>query len=297
MKMRFIVNARSGRAAKTLPQVRTFAEERGAEIAITQRTRHGTELAAQAVADGCEVVVAVGGDGTMNEVASALIGTAATLGLIPCGSGDGLGRHLGIHGTVGRALDLLETGQPRLIDTGTADGHPFFTAAGIGFEAEIAHRFNQLKRRGFLRYLTTSFALWRAWPPQRYRITHAAGTDEVHAFTLAVGNADQYGNDARIAPGARADDGYINLTAIPRVGLLNAVPLAFRLFNGDVRRARGVISRLGTDFVVERAAPGLLHTDGELHEAGRTIEFRVRPASLRIMTPATQSNESQGAEE
>lgn len=285
MKMRFIVNVRSGRAAKALPEVRAFAERRGAEIIITQRTRHGSELAAQAVADHCTLVVAVGGDGTMNEVASALIGTSATLGLIPCGSGDGLGRHLRVHGTVARALEILDTGKPRSIDTGTADGHPFFTAAGIGFEAEIAHRFNQLKRRGFLRYLTTSFALWRDWQPQRYRISHAGGTEEVRAFTLAVANADQYGNDARIAPGARADDGLINLTAIPSVSLRNAMPLAFRLFNGDVRNASGVVSLIGTKFTIEREQAGLLHTDGELHEAGRLVELRVRPASLRIMAP------------
>ena len=283
--MRFIVNARSGRAKSAFPEVRAFAESRGAEIAITQRSRHGGELAVQAVADGCDLIVAVGGDGTMNEVGSALIGTPATLGLIPCGSGDGLGRHLRIHGTVARALAILDSGQARLIDTGTADGHPFFTAAGIGFEAEIAHRFNRLQRRGFLRYLTTSCATWHQWKPQLYRVTHESHVEEIRAFTLAVANSDQYGNDARIAPDARADDGLLNLTAIPHISVFNALPLGLRLFNGDVRRAAGVLSRVGTHFVVERPEPGFLHTDGELHDAGPIVEFRVRPASLRIMTP------------
>lgn len=260
---------------------------------LTERTRHGAELATQALADGCELIVAVGGDGTMNEIASALVGTGATLGLIPCGSGDGLGRHLRIHGSVARALGILTSGRPRLIDTGTADGRPFFTVAGIGFEAEIAQRFNQLRRRGFLRYVTTAISAWREWQPRRYVISHDAGRDEISGFTLVVANADQYGNNARIAPGARADDGELNLTAIPRLTLPDAVPLALRLFSGRIGSARGVLMRTGASFVVERDAPGLLHTDGELHAAGTKIEFRVRPASLRVMTPADDRGANQ----
>ena len=286
VKTRFIVNARSGRASKVFPAVQAFASHAGAEIAMTQRPCHGGELARQAIADGCELIVAVGGDGTMNEVASQLVGTGATLGLVPCGSGDGLGRHLRIHGPIGRVLTLLTDGRPRVIDTGIADGHPFFTASGIGFEAEIAHRFNQLQRRGFARYLTTSARAFREWQPRRYVVTHDSRREEVLAFTLAVANADQYGNDARIAPSARADDGEINLTAIPQPGWLNSIPLLARLFSGGIDRARGVVALRGTRFLVEREEEGWLHTDGELHHAGRVIEFSVKPASLRIMTPA-----------
>src|SRR5688572_21354012 len=153
LKTRFIINLRSGRAARHFAALRGFAAKHGAEVALTERARHASELATRALNEGCELIVAVGGDGTMNEVASSLVGTAATLGLVPCGSGDGLGRHLGIHGSIARACDILLTGRPRTIDTGLADGHPFFTAAGVGFEAEIAQRFNLLRRRGFLRYV------------------------------------------------------------------------------------------------------------------------------------------------
>lgn len=286
MKFRFIVNARSGAAAKALPLVRSFAGRHGAEIAITQRPGHGAELAAQALADGCDLVVAVGGDGTMNEVGSALIGTHAVLGLIPCGSGDGLGRHLGIHGPVPRALDLLLTGAPRTIDTGTANGHPFFTAAGFGFEAEIAHRFNQLQRRGFLRYLTTSAKLFWSWKPQRCTFVHPDGTrDTIEAFTVAVANADQYGNDARIAPRARADDGLLDLTIVPPVSVLNGARLLWRLFAGTLPSARGIVTRQFETCTIERETSGWFHTDGELHQEGKVIEFKVRPASLRIMAP------------
>src|SRR4051812_14258921 len=155
LKTRFIVNPRSGACVRALPEVRAFAQRHGADVVLTERSRHATELAARALDDGCELVVAVGGDGTMNEIAGVIAGTSATLGLVPCGSGDGLGRHLGIHGSFAHALDLLHTGHPRPIDSGLADGHPFFTVAGLGFEAHIAEKFNWLERRGFLRYLTT----------------------------------------------------------------------------------------------------------------------------------------------
>jgi diacylglycerol kinase (ATP) len=285
VKTRFIVNSRSGAAARALPAVRAFALQHGAELVLTERPGHGTELAAQAIAEGCERIVAVGGDGTMNEIATALVGTPVILGLVPCGSGDGLGRHLKIHGTVEHALRVLDEGEARLIDSGTADGHPFFTAAGLGFEAEIGQRFNRLRQRGFLRYLTTSFAAWSRYESRPYTITHADGAVRVRAFTLAVANSDQYGNDVRIAPRARIDDGQLNLTAIPPVTLFNGLPFAWRLFGGTIDSAPHVLTLIGPRFMVEREHPGLLHTDGELHAAGRTVEFVVKPASLRIITP------------
>ncbi len=261
---------------------------------MTERPRHASELAAAALARGIERIVAVGGDGTMNEVASVLVGTGATFGLIPCGSGDGLGRHLGIHGPPAHALALLAEGQTRLIDTGFADGHPFFCAAGLGFEADIAQRFNRLQRRGFLRYLTTSARYFAMYQPEDYTLTHDGGQDRVRSFTLAVSNSDQYGNGAYIAPGARIDDGLLNLTAIPPVHPGNAVLLAMRLFTGALDRTRGVLCRSSAHFTVERRAPGLLHTDGELHEAGRCIDFTVRPASLRIVVPHAQERGVKG---
>lgn len=286
LKARFIVNPRSGRAVRALPGVRAFAAARGAAVLLTERPRHASELAAGALAAGCELVVAVGGDGTMNEVASALVGTGATLGLVPCGSGDGLGRHLRIHGTVAHALRLLEMGIPRLIDTGLADGHPFFTVAGLGFEAEISRRFNRLARRGFVRYLTTSAQALRQWEPRDYTVVHGASRERVRAFTLAIANSDQYGNDARIAPGALVDDGLLDLCAVPPVTAWNALPLLFRLFQGSLTDRTAALLRRADRFVVEREADDPLHTDGETRPAGRRVEFSVRPASLRIMCPA-----------
>ncbi|MEI6463721.1 MAG: diacylglycerol kinase family protein [Verrucomicrobiota bacterium] len=286
LKTRFIVNPHSGKVTRALPAVRNFARRIGAELVLTARARQAPELARQAVQDGCELVVAVGGDGTMNEIAGALVDTPVTFGLVPCGSGNGLGRHLKIHGAIPRALDILIHGRPRLIDSGLADGHPFFTVAGLGFEAEIAHRFNQLQRRGFIRYLTTSALAFHRWRPQAYTITHAGGRRELRCFTLAVANANQYGNNAYIAPNAKVDDGRLNLCSFPPLTVGNALPLVARLFHGSAGKVRGVLEVSGGHFIVERSAAGPLHTDGEIHEAGTRIEFAIRPASLRIMAPA-----------
>lgn len=286
MKTRFIVNPRSGRASRALPTLRTFAAENRAELVLTERPCHATELAARALDDHCELIVAVGGDGTMNEVATALTNTPATFGLIPCGSGDGLGRHLGIHGSTAHALRILKTGTPRLIDTGLADTHPFFTVAGLGFEAHIAEKFNTLTSRGFIRYLSSSATAFARWRPQPFTIATASSRHEISAFTLAVANSDQYGNNAIIAPDARADDGLLDLTAIPRPTIVNSASLLGRLFHGTIHLHPGVVHLRAPRFTVERSAPGPLHTDGELHSAGRIVEFTIRPASLRIMAPA-----------
>ena len=285
LKTRFIVNLRSGRAARRYAALQIFAARHGAGVVVTERSRHAHDLAVQAIAENVELIVAVGGDGTMNEVAGALLGKENILGLVPCGSGDGLGRHLGIHGSLEHACDILLHGAARTIDSGVADGHPFFTAAGIGIEAEIAHEFNQLTRRGFARYLSTALRVFRRYTPQEYVVTHQGRREQFRALTLAVGNSDQYGNNARIAPDARADDGQLDLCALPPLSIGNALPLAVKLFRGTIGTVRGVNLRRGERFVVERPAPGPLHTDGEVHAAGTSIEFAVRPGSLRVMCP------------
>jgi len=267
-------------------RVLAFAARRGDPVALTARAGHAAELARRALDDGCELIVAVGGDGTLNEVASALLDTPATLGLVPCGSGNGLARHLGIYGAPRHIFRTLTAGRPRLIDTGLADGHPFFTTAGLGFEAEISARFNRLERRGFLRYLTTSAALLRAWSPRDCTIAHGSQRERVRAFTLTVANGSQYGNNARIAPGASIDDGLLDLTVVPPITAWNALPLLWRLFAGTLDRAPDVTLRQAAQFTVERPAPGLIHTDGETHLAGARVEFSIRPRSLRVLVPA-----------
>ena len=290
MKIRFILNPQSGhlrRRPGVDEEIRCFIAARrlDATVELTARSGHATELATAALAEGCQVVVAVGGDGTMNEVARALTGTEATLGLVPCGSGNGLARHLGIPLNFSDALAHVLDGEVRCIDTGLAAGHPFFCAAGLGFEAEIAAKFNRLNNRGFLRYLLTSAGAYWRYAPLSCDIESVAGRQSVRALTLVVANCRQYGNNAIIAPGAILDDGLLNLTAVPPVNLFAASAMVWRLFRGTLRNSKSVTMLTGNKFTVDCPMGGLLHTDGETHAIPAKVEFSVRPASLRIIAP------------
>jgi YegS/Rv2252/BmrU family lipid kinase len=291
VKARFIFNPHSGSNRRN-PHLRDRAEEfireQGwdATVVATERARHATDLARRAIDEGCALVVAIGGDGTMNEVAGALVGSPACFGLIPCGSGNGLGRHLGIRRADPDGFRTLLAGQPLAIDTGLVNRAPFFCAAGTGFEALIASRFATLASRGFSGYLRTCADAWRSYRPERYTLHHAGGRDRFEAFTLAIANSSQYGNNAFIAPGASVTDGLLDITAVPPVGLHNAVPLLWRLFRGSLHRVGSVRRWQGESFVIEPAKPGWFHTDGEPRAEVSRLEITVRPRSLRIMVPA-----------
>lgn len=292
MKIRFIFNPHSGRNRRD-PRLRErarrfLAEERlVGEVVETERPRHATDLAAAAVADGCTLVVAIGGDGTMNEVATALTGTPVIFGLIPCGSGNGLGRHLGIPGPGEEAFRTLLHGRPRAIDTGRVNGFAFFNAMGLGFEAEIAVRFARLERRGLAGYVRVGIPAFFRHTPEVCTIH--VGPDRLtrEVLTLAVMNSDQYGNDAVVAPGARVDDGRFDLVAVPPVGLLRAGALLGRLATRTFDRAAGVTRAQADRLVIKRPKPGWIHTDGEPRATTARLEVSLRPRSLRVMVPVT----------
>ena len=299
MKTRFIFNPCSGKNRRNpwlVPAIRAFiAQHRlDADLVFTSHPGHATALARAALADRCERVVAVGGDGTMNEVAQALVGASAALAIVPCGSGNGLALHLGLPTQPRRALALLADATARIaaIDTGTANGHPFFNAMGLGFDAEISRRFNRLTRRSLTAYARTGLAAFvrsaGRQSGQRITITDGHGTlATLDAFLVSVANSDQYGNHARLAPGARVDDGLLDLVAVQPPGLWGALPLVARLFSGTFDRSPRVRRHRGARFIIHRPAPGLIHTDGETHETGATVEIAVLPRSLRLLVPAT----------
>lgn len=287
----FIFNPHSGLNRKRpgfIRQVRDWiaAERLDAEFWATERPHHATELARSAVTRGCERIIAIGGDGTLNEVACGVVHSPAALGLIPCGSGNGLGRHLGVHGSLQLALRIVRDGRVRKIDTGLAAGHRFCNVMGMGFDAEIARRFNHLPSRGFTTYLTTGWNSYFNYRPETYTIRTADGRTTTHtAFIVAVANSDQYGNNARVAPGALVDDGRLDLTAIPPMGFARAGLALVRMFGGDIRRQRGVFSAQGEAFTIIRPAPGVIHVDGETRDAGAEIQIRIEPRSLGFLVP------------
>ncbi len=293
MKVRFIFNPRSGRPkrnAPLLPMLRRFIAARAldADLACTEGPGHATELAREAVDRGCLRVVAVGGDGTVNEVAQALIHAPAAMGLVPCGSGNGLALHLGLPRRFEGALELAAgaSGRTAALDTGVVNGLVFVNAMGLGLDADVAHRFNKLTKRGLPAYARTALAAFTTRKTERCIVTAGGRRETVDMLLIAVANSDQYGNDAKIAPLARVDDGALDLVVVSPVGWLSAAVLGARLFLGTTHLSSGVRRILGPSFTIERPAAGLIHTDGETHFTGARIEVSVQPRSLRMIVPA-----------
>ena len=293
MKIRFVINPRSGthrRTAAILDLVRDFISGRGldADIVATEGLGHATEIAREAGSSGCLRIVAVGGDGTVNEVSQALIHTPAALGLVPCGSGNGLALHLGLPKALRGALELatLESGRVAELDTGTANGLPFVNVMGLGLDADVSRRFNRLARRGLPAYTRTALAALLSCRPESCRITAGERRETLDAVLISVANSDQYGNNARIAPHARVDDGLLDLVAVRPTGIVGAALLGARLFLGSIDRSPAVCRLKGARFLIERPAEGIVHTDGETHSTGATVEVLTRPRSLRFIVPA-----------
>jgi diacylglycerol kinase (ATP) len=288
---RIVHNPVSGSTAQNARLRRTterFFEDRGVAVDFVETTHptHATTLAQEAIDAGCDVVIAMGGDGTMNEVATAVTRSDAVFGLIPGGSGNGLGRHLGLHGPLPRTLQALLTGRVHSIDTGTANGLPFFNVMGIGYDADLSVEFNRLTQRGLWSYLKTGVNFWRNYPPERYVIRQDERQTEINALMIAVANSDQYGYNCYVAPGAKVDDGELNLTAIKPIRAYGFVPLAARLRFGTVRTSPAAQLMAGKTFIIERPSAGIIHTDGEVHQTSARVEVAVQPQSLKILVPA-----------
>jgi YegS/Rv2252/BmrU family lipid kinase len=259
------------------------AGEQG-DVWITERRGHARELAARAVAAGARLVVAWGGDGTVNEVASALVSGPAALGLIPGGSGNGLARELGIDRRPAPALRAALRGRCRRIDAGELGGRLFFNVAGIGFDAHVAALFDRQPRgrRGFSTYLRISARELMTYRCGSYQIHGDANVPSRPALLVSIANSAQFGNGAAIAPGARIDDGRLDLVVYEEVSRLRTVCSIPRLFTGQARRIPGLSIRPIERAVVESDLPMAFHVDGEPSAGGRRLEVRVLPTALSV---------------
>jgi diacylglycerol kinase (ATP) len=260
------------------------AERAEGEVMVTERRGHARELAAGAVARGARLVVAWGGDGTVNEVASALVGGRGVLGIIPGGSGNGLARELRLERRPELALRAALRGRSRAVDAGDMGGRLFFNVAGIGFDAQVARRFDARGhgRRGFSTYLWVSAQELLSYRCGRYRVNGAADVLMRPALLVTVANSAQFGNGALIAPGARLDDGRLDLVVYQEVSRLRTVCAIPRLFTGQVRQIPGVTIRRIERAVIESEDPIAFHVDGEPVAGGTRLEAHVLPGALTV---------------
>ena len=284
-------NAHWGEVADRVDVARTALAGCGEEsrVVVSDRRGHVRELAAAAVRSGSKLVMVWGGDGTMNEAGSALVGTDVPLALIPAGSGNGLARELGTPMRPAAAISAALKGRPRVIDAGELGGRPFFNVAGVGFDAHIASCFDRAPRRGLATYVRVSARELLTYRPALYRID-CSDSEKVgptlsphRALLITIANSPQFGNGAKIAPFARLDDGRLDLVVyeeVSRFATMCAVP---RLFAGGIERVRGMTTRQIERARIESDAPMAFHVDGEPVEGGTALEVRVLPKALSVI--------------
>lgn len=297
MHVTLIVNPVAGKHGSRSETVRRDIEEAtarlrrgGADVQslITERAGHGRDLAAQAVAAGTDVVAAWGGDGTINEVATALGGLAVPLAVLPAGSGSGLARALGIPLAWRKALGIVLRGGDRVIDLGQIAGRVFVNVAGVGLDAHIARVFNAERRGrlGLVTYVRLTVRELRRYTPVACRIRLAQETVDVRPLLVALANSSQYGNGARIAPMARLDDGLLDVVIVRASTPLRDLLRARRLFDGSLARDPLTTVRLADGLSIEAAESIRFHVDGEPCDGDTVLNVGVRRAALRVKVPA-----------
>jgi YegS/Rv2252/BmrU family lipid kinase len=285
-----------GRTRERAEQAAALAAAHGldVEVFVTERRGHARELAAAALNRGVTRVLAWGGDGTVNEVASALAFREAALGVIPAGSGNGLARELGIPLTADGAFAAAVHARPFRIDAGELDGRLFANVAGIGLDAHVAHQFASLHRarRGLRRYIRIVAGSLFTYQPVSYTVVTDGVSMQVEALIAAIANGRQYGNGAQIAPSAKLDDGLLDVVTIRARSPLATVLQIPRLMTGRIAHVPGVTIRPAA--VVEVTADQALpyHVDGEPFVGGTTLRARVRPGALQVLAPSEWSGGS-----
>jgi diacylglycerol kinase family enzyme len=272
----------AGRSRAELATAALSATREAGEVFVSERKGHARELAAGAVARGARLVVAWGGDGTVNEIASSIVGTPTALGIVPSGSGNGLARALGVGRDPARAIAAAVNAAPRQIDAGEIGGRLFFSIAGVGFDAHIASCFDRdTGGRGFSGYVRLSARELFSYEAATYRLGGAESPPR-RALLITLANASQFGNGARIAPDARVDDGVLDLVVFEEVSRIATIVGLRRLFTGTIARQRGVSIQQVASAAIDTDRPMIFHVDGEPVQGGVHLDARVLPGALRV---------------
>jgi len=292
-KIKFIINPIAG-----FWRDKSFIEEliqqrcQNLDFAIVHTTGPGdaTRLAKEAAMAGYQIVVAIGGDGTMNETASGLVGTDTALGIIPRGSGNGLARSLDIPLQPADALEVICTGKTHRIDAGRAAHRYFFCVTGVGFDASVGHKFKTVSWRGPIPYFYIAAREFASYQPEPIRLCLEDNVIEMTPLLVAIANAEQYGNGAVIAPHAKPDDGVLEVCVVQPMNFAEFVMNAPKLFNGKADTIPMLTyyrSRIAT---IEKSGPVLFHVDGEAQMSEGPFNVSVLPQALKVIVPASYAN-------
>ena len=286
-----IINPVSGKGSKDkIPRlIDTVVDHdlNDVSIVMSEYAGHAREIAAQAASDGIDIVVAIGGDGTVNEVGSAVCGTETAMAIVPCGSGNGLARHLRISMNASRAFQVLNNGMVGKFDYCTVNGRPFFCTCGMGFDAAVSDKFANDGTRGFITYIKTALAEYLKYKPQEYLIDIDGNKLSEKAFVIACCNAAQYGNNAFIAPRATMQDGLIDVTVMHPFSIVSSPIIGARLFLKQLNHDNHVSIYRGKRVVIERQHDDIIHIDGDPFTLPARVVIENISRGINILVPPT----------
>ncbi|WP_316790648.1 diacylglycerol kinase family lipid kinase [Pedobacter frigoris] len=286
----FIINPISGGKDKlkipALIDAKLDRSKFNPNFSFTEYIGHASEIAEEAANKNFDVIVAVGGDGTINEVATKVMQHGKVLGIIPFGSGNGLARFLKIPLKPADAIQLINKFNVDVIDTGRFNDKCFFNMAGMGFDAHISSVFAGNKSRGLTGYLKLGFREVLSYKPQTYYLYIDGIKYERKAVVISIANSSQYGNNAHIAPGASIKDGLLDICVIKEFPMYKLPVLAYEMLNAKTDQSDMVEIIKGKHIRIVRSQGDAIHIDGEPFFMGEEIEVTVAPLSLNIITPS-----------
>ena len=255
------------------------------QIEYTTAPGHAKEISAQAVKDNFDIIVAVGGDGSVNEIASALLGTDKILGIIPAGSGNGLATHLGYSRNISKSIKSLNTANPVIIDSATLNEKPFFNVAGVGFDAWVAYKIKDSKVRGFWGYMKTAIQQTLSYKLKTFTIKFDGKTLERKSLCVEVANATMFGYNMKIAPLAKLDDGLLDIVIIKKASKLRYFLSMIRFPIGNIHKSSLVEYYTAKEVEIICHEDSAAHIDGEGFLACHNLIFSIKKLSLRILVP------------
>ena len=286
----FIINPISGTVKKS--GIRQIIESQlnkdlfDYEIIDTQYSGHASVIAQEAKDKGAHIVVAVGGDGTVNEVARAIIQSDTALGIIPCGSGNGLARHLMLPMETHKAIDIINECNIHDLDYGIINEHPFFCTCGMGFDAFISRKFAESQKRGPVTYLENILKEGLKYQSENYKITCEEGSFDIRAYLVSCANASQYGNNAYIAPQASMSDGWLDVIIMDPLDVRDAPQISIDMFNKTLDKNSKIKTFRTKHIHVKREKPGYIHYDGDPVIAGEDVDIAVVHHGIKIIVNA-----------
>lgn len=288
-RLHIIVNPKSGVGKHNLLEsyLEKHLDKATFDLTIKNTLKPGDAkvFSGEAAATGVDYVVAAGGDGTINEVARELIGSNTALGIIPIGSGNGLAHHLKIPLNPAAAIDIINKQNVKRIDTVHINNQLFVSIAGVGFDAKVARRFAKSKQRGFLSYFKIVSQEYTSYKPQKYTIELDDKKFETEALLIGFANSNQFGYNTQISPGAKIDDGLIDVCIVKKAPLIELPRIAHLLYWGQIDKSRYVEIIQTKEIRVHQKKNKNINLDGETIRLGKELRIRINPLSLKILTP------------